>query len=63
MENDRSLFVDVDKVLSIFEKDFKDLSQNDWSLIKDFKTKITMSSSFAHKFSKRAKELSLIEGK
>lgn len=63
MENDRSLFVDVDKILNILEKDFENLDKNDWSLIKDFKKKITMSSSFAHKFSKRAKELSFIEGK
>lgn len=57
MQNDRNLFVNIEDVLKVFAKEFKDLTQTDWELVQQFKKKITMSSSFAHKFSRKANEL------
>jgi len=57
MKNDKNIYIDIDKVINVFEKDnIKDITQEDINILKQFYSKISISSSFAHKFYKRANE-------
>ena len=56
--NDKNLYIDIGEIINIFEKEeVKDLTKENWKSLKAFKRKITMSSSFAHKFCKVSNEL------
>lgn len=57
LSNNKTLKIDIEKICNIFKKEkITDLTQDDWNLLKEFKNKLTMSSSFAHKFCKKSRE-------
>lgn len=58
LENDKSLYIDIERVCNIFKKeDIKEVTQEEWDILKCFKKKITISSSFAHRFCKKSNEI------
>ena len=58
LENDKSLYIDIERVCKIFEKEnIEEVTQEEWEVLKKFKRKITISSSFAHRFCKKSNEL------
>lgn len=58
LENDKNLRIDIEKVCNIFKKEkIEEVSQEEWEILKNFKRKITISSSFAHRFCKKSNEI------
>lgn len=56
MINDKKLYIDIKEICNIFKKgSVKELSQEEWEKLKLFKQKLTMSSSFSHKFCKQSR--------
>ena len=58
VENDKSLYINIDEICNIFKKEnVSDLTQEEWNKLKMFKRKISISSSFAHRFCKKSNEI------
>lgn len=56
-KNDKNIYVDIDKIINIFKKEkVEELTKEDWYDLKLFYSKISISSSFAHKFYKKSNE-------
>ena len=56
--NDKDLYIDIGEIVDIFEKtNIKEISQEDWNKLKLFIKKLSISSSFAHKFCKTSNKI------
>ena len=56
-QNDRNLKINIPKTCQILQKSLSDLNEQDWKQVQNFGIKLSMSSTFAHKFCKKSRDI------